>query len=95
MIFLRINLLNVVNLRSTKVNRDDAFFVQSKIFHVIMMPWVADTDIIFFVLFLLSFFFSSSNLSGRRLDVYHTAKMWCGLSGNLECRSEMYSMRLP
>jgi len=26
-----------------------------------------------FALFLLSFFFSSSNLSGRRLDVYHTS----------------------
>jgi len=25
-----------------------------------------------FMLFLLSFFFSSPNLSGRRLDVYHT-----------------------
>jgi len=21
--------------------------------------------------------------------------IWCGLSANLECRSEMYSMRLP
>jgi len=47
-----------------------------------------------FVLFLLSSFFllfSSPNLSGRRLDVYHT---WCGLSANLECRSEMYCLRL-
>jgi len=34
--------------------------------------------------FFLSFF-SSPNLSGWRLDVYHT---WCGLSVNLECRSE-------
>ena len=25
-----------------------------------------------FILFLLSFFFSSPNLSGRRLDIYHT-----------------------
>ena len=43
---------------------------------------------IFFLWFLLlsSFFFSSPNLSGRRVDVYHT---WCGLSVNLECRSEM------
>jgi len=38
-----------------------------------------------------SFFFSSPNLSGRRLDVYHT---WCGTSANLECRSEMCCTRL-
>jgi len=48
-----------------------------------------------FALWFLSssfFFFSSShNLSGRRLDVYHT---WCGLSANLECMPEMYCMRL-
>jgi len=36
--------------------------------------------------FFLSFF-SSPNLSGRRLDVYHTYT-WCGLSANLEYRSE-------
>ena len=45
--------------------------------------------------FLLSsiFFFSSPNLSGRRLDVpyFHT---WCGLSANLECRSEMCCTRI-
>jgi len=50
---------------------------------------------IFVMWFLLSssfsFFFSSPNLSGRRLDVYHT---WCGSSANLECRSEMCYMRL-
>jgi len=37
------------------------------------------------IFFYLSFFYSSPNLSGRRLDVYHT---WCGPSANLECRSE-------
>jgi len=35
--------------------------------------------------------FSSPNLSGRRLDVYHTL---CGHSANLECRSEMCCTRL-
>jgi len=40
------------------------------------------------------FFFSSPNLSGRRLDVYHTYGTWCGLSANLECRSEMHCTRL-
>jgi len=39
-----------------------------------------------FVLFLSSFFFfSSPNLSGRRLDVYHSST-WCVPSANLECR---------
>ena len=37
------------------------------------------------------FLFSSPNLSGRRLDVRHT---WCGLSANLECRSEKCCTRL-
>ena len=41
-----------------------------------------------FILFLLSFFFfSSPNLSGRRL-------VWCGLSANLERRSETCCARL-
>jgi len=51
-------------------------------------PCVADADI-FALWFLSSFYlFSSPNLSGRRLDVYHTST-WCGPSANLECRSEM------
>jgi len=45
-------------------------------------------------IFLLSFFLSSPNLSGRRLDVYHMSTTWCGLSANLECRSETCCMRL-
>jgi len=47
--------------------------------------------------FFLSFFvYSSPNLSGCRLDVYHTSTVhtWCGPSANLECRSEMCCMRL-
>ena len=35
----------------------------------------------------ISFFFSSPNLSGPRLDVCHTL---CGLSANLRCRSETW-----
>jgi len=35
-------------------------------------------------------FFSSPNLSSHRLIVYHF-HTWCGLSANLECRSEMCS----
>ena len=51
---------------------------------------------IFALLFLSSiFFYSSPNLSGRRLDIYHTSfHTWCGLSANLECRSEMCCTRL-
>jgi len=46
-----------------------------------------------FALWFLSFYLlSSPNLSGRRLDVYHTS--WCGLSANLECMSEMCCTRL-
>ena len=40
--------------------------------------------------FYLSFFFSSPNLRGRRLDVYHTLAH----GANLECRSEMRCTRL-
>jgi len=36
------------------------------------------------------FFFSSPNLSRRRLDVRHTSTQWCGLSANLRCRSETF-----
>jgi len=46
--------------------------------HLLWPPCVADADIIFlpygfFLLLLLSFFYSSPNLSGHRLDVYHTS----------------------
>jgi len=43
-----------------------------------------------------SFFFSSPNLSGRRLDVYHTSThgVALGPSANLECMSEMWCKRL-
>jgi len=60
-------------------------------------PCVAGADIIFLPCgFLLSFYlFSSPNLSGRRLDVYHTTThAWFGLSANLECMSEMCCTRL-
>jgi len=38
-------------------------------------------------------FFSSPNLSRRRLDVYHTSTR-CGLCTNLECMSEMWCTQL-
>ena len=56
-------------------------------------PYVIGQTIIFLPLFLSSFFFSSPNLSSRRLDIYHTLTR-CGPSANLECRSEMCCTRL-
>jgi len=39
-------------------------------------------------------FYSSPNLSGRKLDVYNTFDTWCGPCANLECRSERCCTRL-
>jgi len=46
--------------------------------------------------FFLSFylFYSSPNLSRRRLDACPYFHTWCGLSANLRCRSEMCCTRL-
>jgi len=58
-------------------------------------PCVADADIIFLSCGFYLSFFSSPNLSGRRLDVYHTSTHGVhGPGANLECRSEMYCTRL-
>jgi len=42
------------------------------------------------------FLFSVPNLSGRRLDAYRLPYFytWCGLSANLECRSEMCLLQM-
>ena len=41
--------------------------------------------------FFFFYLFSSPNLSGRRLHIYCTStQSWCGLSANLECRSEVW-----
>jgi len=62
---------------------------------VVMVAVCNRADHYIFILFLLLFsFFSSRNLSGPRLDVYHYFHTWCGLSANLECRSEMCCRRL-
>ena len=61
-------------------------------------PYVIGQTIIFLPcsFFLLSSFFSSPNLSGRRLDIYHSSTVytWCVLSATLECRSEMWCTQL-
>jgi len=50
---------------------------------------------IFFLSIYQSSFFSSPNLSGRRVDVYVPYfYTWCGLIANLGCRSEMRCRRL-
>ena len=60
-------------------------------------PCIADADIIFLPcgFFLLSIFFSFLALSQRPqigcLPYFHT---WCGLSANLECRSQICCTRL-
>ena len=60
-------------------------------------PYVIGQAIIFLpcgFFFLSIFFFSSPNLSGRRLDVYHTSTHGCVPIANLECRSETCCTRL-
>ena len=57
-------------------------------------PCIADAGIIFLCCFFRSFFFfSSPNLSSWRFNVYQTSTHG-GPSANLDCRSEMYCMRL-
>ena len=73
------------------------FLFSSCGFFLLWPPYVIGQTIIFLPcgFYLLSFFlFSSPNLSGRRLDVYHTMSTWCGPSANLECRSEMCCTQL-
>jgi len=48
----------------------------------------------FFYLLIFCLHFSSPILSRRRLDVCIYFHTWCGLSANLECRSEMCCMRI-
>jgi len=82
-------------------NRGAIIFLPCSFFpSFLWSPYVIGQTIIFlpcdFYLsfFFLSFFLSSPNFSGRRLDVYHTCTQWCGLSANLRCRSENCCTRL-
>ena len=70
-----------------------------RLLHCLWPPYVIGQAIyifiLSFVLLPLHLLFSSPNLSRRRLDVYHTSThTWCGLSANLECRSETCCTRL-
>jgi len=45
-----------------------------RLYQLLWPPWAADVDIVFLACgLILSFFFSSPNLSSRRLNVYHTS----------------------
>jgi len=82
----------------TPVNRSFVYCLRSRMYRLNISPlaltylWppcVADADIIFctYGFFFLSFFHTYSQLSEIRcLPYFYT---WCGLSANLECRSEM------
>jgi len=67
----------------SEVTVSDQFFDEyttgsSRFFHIDVFLWppcVVDADIIFLPrgFYLLSFFYSSPNISGRKLDVYRTS----------------------
>jgi len=77
----------------------ELFTVIVKLLVLLWSPYVIGQTIIFLpcdFYLLLSFFLSSPILSHRRLDVCHTSThgVACGLSANLECRSESCCTRL-
>ena len=84
-----------------KSRRGDFFWFTISIF---LMAALCNREAIIFLpcdfylsisIFLSSFFFSSPNLGGHRLDLYHIYfYTWRGPSANLECRSEMCCTRL-
>ena len=69
---------------------------KNRLLGTIWSLYVIGQNIIFSSCGFFFFFFSSPNLSGRRLDAYHTSTVhtWCGPGVNLECRSEMCCTRL-
>ena len=78
-------------------NRADHYiFMLFLLLSSLWSPYVIGQTIYIFMLFLLSsFFISSPNLSGRRLDVCHTSTHGVTLiSANLRCRSETCCSRL-
>jgi len=78
-----------------RTTQEDSFRSEEppRIFHYDRpMLWNRAGHYIFAVISIFPSSFSSPNLSGRRLDVYHTSTQ-CGLSANLECMSEMCCTR--
>ena len=97
-IFPTINSLPASKLTTRTLWQDRLFWASRFLLLVLMAAlWNRAGHYIFALWFLSSIFyisFSSPNLSGRRLDVYHTSTPWCGPSANLECRSEIWCVRL-
>ena len=80
-------------------NRADHYiFILSFVlsFFFLLMAALCNREAIYIFMLWFLFLFSSPNLSGRRLDVYHTNvhNTRCGLSVNLECRSETCCVQL-
>jgi len=85
--------------------KSDICFSQSNIFskRFLWPPCIADADVISLSCF---FFFSSPNLSGRRMDVYHTSthdvvlvRIWnaglkCATRGSLEMQNPKKSPKI-
>ena len=67
---------NTTGGRSRKAEKSSVTAVQKQKYCLLWSPYVIGQTIIFsscfFLSFFLSSFFSSPNVSGRRLDVYHT-----------------------
>jgi len=59
--------------------------LRSRCGHYILQLWFLSSSF---------FFFSSPIFSDRKVDIYHTSTQWCGLSANLERKSEMRYKRL-
>jgi len=81
---------NLANTTEPSTSGGDA---PNYFYHLLWPPNTAGHYIMQLWFFILSSFFlrfSSPILSGRKLDVYRRLlHRWCGLSANLECRSEM------
>jgi len=75
-----------VNQKTARMHLIMAALGRSRCGHYIFALWFLSS--IYRVLF------SSPNLSSHTLDVYHYFHTLCGLSANLECKSEMCCMRL-
>ena len=84
--FQRLSRLGSVTARHSSSGRQPKFAALNRGRHLHSAGWPSRWALAHILVL-----FSLRNLSGRRVDVYHTSTIytWCGLSANLECRSEM------
>ena len=84
--FQRLSRLGSVTARHSSSGRQPKFAALNRGRHLHSAGWPSRWALAHILVLL-----SSRNLSGRRVDVYNTSTIytWCGLSANLECRSEM------